>query len=187
MLGMLKLTALRICESLYSWEPRQSSMISFLAASRLAFSSDWSHSLLQNSYSVSGILKSSHKCTHSHTLNKALLVCCVLLFVFSSLISYRFFFDNFFTNFTTTKSLHHLLLLVNLPGAHFFCISAASAFLFVLCFTLSQKKTHTHTQPHTRARKQETKHNFLQWNLFPATFCVEFSKRFFVVSPKSVY
>jgi len=58
----------------------------------------------------------------------------------------------------------------------FFCISAASAFLFVLCFSLAYKHTHTHT--HTRARKRKQANEtqfFFTMKSFPATFCVEFS------------
>lgn len=178
MLGMLKLTALRMCDSLYSWEPRQSSMISSLA-SELLLSSDWSHSLVQHSYSVSGISKALQQIhSHTHTLSvKAFEVWVFCLLLFGFLFSFSVECNFSLTNFTT-KCLHHLLLLLLLPGAHFlyFC---CFYFPFVLCFSLTQ--THrTHAQAHTRT--QPMKLNFFTKNLFSYVLCRIFPVLFFCLS-----
>lgn len=126
---------------------------------------------------------------HSHTLNKAFLVCCCFFFLY--LFRFRFFFDNFFTNFTTTKSLHHLLLLVHLPGAHFlyFCCFCFPFCVVLLALTKKNRHTHSHTrtQNHIRAHASNQRNtiftmksfsSYVLYTIFPNALLLFFLKAF---------
>lgn len=120
-----------MCDSLYSCEPRQSNRIRSLESRDRNW--DCSHSLLQVSCSVSGILKSSQKITQRLEEFEAL----PLFFPFSSVLCFtRFLCYSFF--FWLQQSLHHL----SSSASRWF----SSSFLAVQWYLLL---LHTHT--HSRA------------------------------------
>lgn len=138
-------------------------------------------------------LSQMHSHTHTHTLNEAFLVSCCFcfFFYFLYLFRFRFFFDNFFTNFTTTKKFTSSAAAGSFAWRTFF-VFLLLLLSFLCCASRSHKKkqthtfTYTYTQSHTRARKQPTKHNFYNEIFFQLRFVYNFSKRFSVVSPKSI-
>lgn len=126
---MHRLTAPRMCDSLYSCEPRQSNRIRSLESRDRNW--DCSHSLLQVSCSVSGILKSSQKITQRLEEFEAL----PLFFPFSSVLCFtRFLCYSFSFGYNKVYIIFLLLL------------RAGSLLLSWPCNGICCCYTHTHSR-----------------------------------------